>query len=144
MVVIRALVVYFVLLILLRVTTRRVSRSMTPLDMVILFLFGGLSAQAILGDDHSMTSAFLAVGTIAGAHILISVAKVRWPLVGMISEGTPVVVYDDDRWLEDKLRHLRIYKSDVLAEVRQQGLSNLENVRCVIVEPTGGISVVRK
>ena len=45
-IILRSAGAYVFLLIVLRITTHRVSRTMTPLDMGIMFLFGGLSSQA--------------------------------------------------------------------------------------------------
>ena len=143
-VVLRAALMYVLLLFLLRVTSRRVSRMMTPLDMVILFLFGGLSAQAILGEDRSFTNSVLAVATVASLHVMISAGKLRWPMLGRIAEGTPVVVYSNGEWDHRRMRELRIYKGDVMSEARQQGLAGLDGVAYAIVEPTGGVSLIKK
>lgn len=143
-VIIRTAIMYVLLLVILRLTTRRVSRSMTPLDMVILFLFGGLAGQAILGQDRSITNSILAVVTISVIHLMISVLKLKVPLIGRITEGTPVVVYENGEWHDDKMSRLRIYKGDILTDVRQNGLHGMDTVDSVVVEPNGGISIVKK
>ena len=39
-IVLRTVLLYFVILIILRMTTRRILRSATSLDLVVIFLFG--------------------------------------------------------------------------------------------------------
>jgi uncharacterized membrane protein YcaP (DUF421 family) len=143
-VILRTALIYVLLLVILRVTSRRVSRSMTPLDMVILFLFGGMVSQSILGEDRSLTNSLLAIATVSLLHLSISVLKRRLPIIGRITEGTPVVVYQNGAWDEKRLSAIRIYKGDVMVDVRQNGLSNLDQVDKVVVEPNGGISVLTR
>lgn len=141
-IVLRSAGAYLFLLIVLRITTHRVSRTMTPLDMVIMFLFGGLSSQAVLAGDQSIAAALIAVSTIALLHILVSTAKLRWPGLGRVAEGTPSIVFANGEWDERRLQEMRIYKDDVLAEVRQRGIPHLRGVKYAIVENHGGISII--
>ncbi|MEA3087100.1 MAG: hypothetical protein QOC89_4797 [Paraburkholderia sp.] len=139
---IRSAGAYLFLLLVLRVTTHRVSRTMTPLDMVIMFLFGGLSSQAVLAGDQSITAAVIALSTIVLLHIFVSTAKLRFPGLGRVAEGTPSIVFAHGKWNEQRLRELRIYKGDVLAEMRQRGISDIGQVKYAIVETHGGISIM--
>jgi uncharacterized membrane protein YcaP (DUF421 family) len=144
MTVVRALVMYFLLLLMLRITTRRVMRAATPIDMAVIFLFGGLAVQPVLGDDHSITAAALAIFAVAAAHIAISRLKVPMPLIGMITNGTPVLIYSNERWDVSKMRAMSVQEEDVLAEARQNGLHSMSEVDCVIIEHNGGITVMPK
>jgi uncharacterized membrane protein YcaP (DUF421 family) len=75
-------------------------------------------------------------------HVFVSVAKRRWPSLGRVAEGTPTIVYANGQWDERRLREMRIYKGDVLAEMRQRGISHLDDVKYAIVENHGGISIM--
>jgi uncharacterized membrane protein YcaP (DUF421 family) len=143
-IVIRAAVVYFVLLLVLRVTTRRVLRSATPLDLLLIFMFGGLGVQAVLGNDTSATSAVLAMGTFAVLHVMIVALKMRWPKLGLVTEGAPTIVYRDGEWDDRSLQMLRMARRDVVTEIRQGGLRSMDQVEMVIAEHNGGISVIEK
>jgi uncharacterized membrane protein YcaP (DUF421 family) len=141
-IIIRAAIAYFILLLILRITTHRVSRTMTPLDMVIMFLFGGLMGQAVLAGDQSITAGVIGVSTISILHITASTLKIHWPGLGRVVEGTPSIVFANGEWDDRRLREMRIYKGDVLAEMRQRGISRLQDVKYAIVENHGGISIM--
>jgi uncharacterized membrane protein YcaP (DUF421 family) len=143
-IVLTAAVMYLVILIMLRVTTRRIMRSATTLDMAVVFLFGGMAVQPILGQDRSVTGALLSVCTVAGLHLALSRLKLVWPVVGMVTEGTPVVVYANGIWDRKQMRRLRVDERDVRSEMRQNGIKRFGEVQSVIVEHTGGITVVPK
>ena len=62
--VLRAAAAYWVLLFAVRLIGRRTASQMAPFDLVVLFLFAGITITAVLGDDtawwpHSAASARL-------------------------------------------------------------------------------------
>jgi uncharacterized membrane protein YcaP (DUF421 family) len=142
--IIRAAIVYFVLLFVLRVTTRRVLRSATPMDLVLIFVFGGVGVQAILGEDRSITTMLLSLATFSLLHVGISAAKRRWPAIGLYTEGAPTVVYRDGEWDQRSLRSLHMAERDVMTEVRQSGKRSMGEVELVVAEHNGGISIISK
>jgi uncharacterized membrane protein YcaP (DUF421 family) len=94
-IILRVALLYLVVLFTLRMTTRKTMRTSTPLDMVVIFLVGGTATQAVLTGDQSITGVMLAIATIAAMHMLISAAKLCWPVIGFISDGSPVVIYSN-------------------------------------------------
>lgn len=143
-IVLRTAFMYFFILIVLRVTTRRILRSATPLDLVVIFLFGGLAMPSVLSGDMSMTAAILGMATVAGIHFSLSRMRTRWPVIGMLTEGTSVVIYAKDGFDENQMLRSRITMQDVEAEMRQSGATTLEKVDSIIVEHNGGITVMTK
>lgn len=143
-IVIRAALVYLLLTLVLRVTTRRVLRSATPIDMVVIFIFGGLAIQAIMGQDRSITGALLALFTVSLVHIVVSIVMPRWEVLGMIVQGTPVTLFSEGEVDTRRIARMRIQQADLLSEVRQQGLSGFDEVDRIIVEQNGGLSVIPK
>lgn len=141
--IIYAAIIYWVLLFAFRLIGRRGPNMMTPFEIILLFMLGGMGMQAILGADHSLTNALLGIATVVMMHVSVSTLKVWSDRFGRIVDGTPVVVYSKGQWHEDHMRHLRINRQDVLAAARTQGLGRLDQVKYVIVERNGGISVVK-
>ena len=141
-VILRAGGAYLLLLATVRLVGRRTASQLAPFDLVLLFMFGGIAITAVVGEDHSMTAAFTALGTIGLMHVGISAIKARSPWFGRLVDGTPVVIYEDGHWHEDRMRSLRVLEADVMAAVRQRGLMRLEQIRYAIAERDGKISVI--
>ena len=125
-VIIRVALLYLVVLFTLRMTTRKTMRSSTPLDMVVIFLVGGMGTQAILAGDQSITGVTLAISTVASMHMIISAAKLRWSIAGFISDGSPVVIYSNGEWARADMRKLRVQEQDVYAEMREHGYKSMD------------------
>ena len=143
-VIIRAAVAYIILLLAVRLIGRRMASMLAPFDIVVLFLFGGALMTAVLGDDHSLVAAVSVVFSIGLMHVSVSALK-RWlPWFGRVVDGTPIVLYEDGKWHESRMRSLRMLESDVMAAVRQKGLMQLGQVRYAIVERDGKVSIIPK
>ena len=141
-IVLRAAAGYFILLFAVRLIGRRTASMMAPFDLVLLFLFGGITIGAVVGEDHSMVGAISAVFTIGLMHILVSSAKRRFQLVGRVVDGTPIVVFEHGRWHDERMRALHLTDQDVMAAARQRGVERLEQVRYAVVERDGKIAII--
>jgi uncharacterized membrane protein YcaP (DUF421 family) len=142
--VIRAVIVYIALLFVLRVTSRRVLRSATPMDLVLIFVFGGVGVQAILGGDRSIATMLITLATFSLIHVAISALERRWPSIGLYAEGAPAVVFRDGAWDERSLQALHMAQRDIVTEVRQGGRRSMDEIEMVVAEHNGGISILPK
>ena len=127
---------------MLRVTTRRILRSATSLDLVVIFLLGGFAMPSILNGDQSLTGAVLGMSTVAGLHFALSRLRTLWPFIGQITEGTAVSIYARQGFDENQMLRARLTMQDIVAEMRQSGLSDLGEVEAIIVEHNGAITVM--
>jgi uncharacterized membrane protein YcaP (DUF421 family) len=141
-VIIRAAAGYLLLLGMVRLIGRRTASQLAPFDLVVLFIFGGITITAIIGEDHSMVASITALATIGLMHVGVSWVKAHSPWFGRLVDGTPVVIYEDGHWHEDRMRGLRVLESDVMAAARQRGLMRLEQVRYAIAERDGKVSII--
>lgn len=141
--IVNAAIIYWVLLFALRLMGRRGPNMMTPFEIILFFLMGGMGMQAIIGNDHSLTNALLGIFTIVMMHVLVSTLKGWSDRFGRIVDGTPVLIYGKGCWHEESMRRLRVHPQDVMAAARGQGVERMEQIKYVIVERNGGISVVK-
>ena len=141
-VILRAAAAYLLLLTMVRLVGRRTASQLAPFDLVVLFLFGGITITAVIGEDHSLVAALTALCTIGLLHVAVSWLKARSAWFGRLVDGTPIVIYEDGQWHEDRMRALRVLEADVMVAVRQRGLMRLDQVRYAVAERDGKVSIV--
>jgi uncharacterized membrane protein YcaP (DUF421 family) len=142
--IIRAACGYWVLLIVLRLVGRRALEQMTPFEIILMFMLGGIMIQAIVADDRSMVNAILGVLTVASMHVLVTRLKQWSRSFGRWVDGTPVVIVDDRGWHPERMSALRIHKDDVMAAARQRGLKNADDIGFAVAERNGAISIIQQ
>lgn len=142
-VVIRASVMYFVILILLRALGRRELAEMSPFELIVIVVMGDLIQQGVTQEDYSLTGALLAIGTMAVWSLALSYAGFRWSKVEAVAYGIPAVVFHDGRVLEEVLHTQRLRVDDLLDAAREKGIGDLQELELAVLEPDGEFSFVR-
>ena len=143
--VLRGVIVYGVLLVLFRITGKRSLAQITTFDAVLLLIISEAIQQALIDGDESMTNAFLLVLTLLAADVLLSVLTMRWPALDRLVNDAPLVLVEDGRLLEDRLKKARVGLDDILERARElQGLERLDQIKYAVLERSGSITVVPK
>lgn|SRR5690606_25328570 len=141
--VIRAAIVYLVLLVLLQIAGRRSMGQLTAFDFVLLLIISETTQQALVGENFSLINAFLAAGTLIGLDVLISLIKGRAPALDRWIDGAPLVLVRDGVPLKERLDKVRLGEDDVLAAARsKRGLRTMKEIRYAVLETDGEISIV--
>jgi uncharacterized membrane protein YcaP (DUF421 family) len=141
--VLRAAVVYIVLLVVFRIAGERTMSSMTTFDFVLLLIIAEATQQALVGEDFSITKAVLVIITLIGMDIGLSLLKDRSRLFHKLIEGVPMVLVEDGQVLDDRMRWARVDIEDVLQAARErQGLERMDQIKYAVLERTGEISIV--
>jgi uncharacterized membrane protein YcaP (DUF421 family) len=139
----RAIGAYWFLLFVVRVIGRR-RTQMTPFEYILIFLIGGMSIQAIVSDDRSLTNAFVAIAAIGLMHVLVAWLKHRFPKFAKVADGTPVVIIEKGQIDRRRMDQLRLQDQDIMAAARVQGIKTLDQIRYAIVERSGEIAVIKE
>ncbi|HEY7134217.1 MAG TPA: YetF domain-containing protein [Acidimicrobiia bacterium] len=139
----RASVVFVFLIVLTRVLGKRELSEMSPFDVVLLVIMGDLVQQAITSDDRSLTSAFLAIGTIAVWILAMSYGTFRSARLRRLVDGRPTLVVRDGSVIDEALRIERIPMDELLEAARGKGIGDLSHVRVGILESDGSFSFIR-
>ncbi len=143
--VVRALAIYAILLIIFRISGKRSLAQITTFDFVLLLVIGEATQQALLGDDFSMTNAFIVILTLLGLDIALSLLKQRSPKIELLLDDTPLIIVENGRPLKERMDKARIDESDVLTAARElQGLERMDQIKYAVLERSGGVSVIPK
>jgi uncharacterized membrane protein YcaP (DUF421 family) len=141
--VVRAAIVYVVLLVLFRIAGKRSLAQVTTFDLVLLLIISEATQSALANQDDSMTNALLLVVTLIAMNILFSLLARRWSGFGKVIDDVPLVIVKDGKLLQDRARLERISEDEVMEAARQlQGLERLEQVRYAILERSGHITII--
>ena len=143
--ILRALVVYAVLLIVFRIAGKRSLAQITTFDFVLLLVIGEATQQGLLGDDFSLTNAVLVITTLVGLDIGLSLLKDHFPKIGPWVDDVPLVIVEDGKPIQERLKKARVDEADILESAREkQGIERMDQIKYAVLERTGSISVVPK
>jgi uncharacterized membrane protein YcaP (DUF421 family) len=132
---------YFILLLTIRLLTRRPGSQLTLFEFVLIC---GIIIASTLGNDRSLTNATCAVIMVGLLHRAVSYARNRWRRIGLLVDGIPLVIYKTGDWQEEIVREMKIAPEDVLAAARSKGFRSLDEIDYAILERNGQISILSK
>jgi len=135
---------YIFLTLMVRVLTRRPGAQMTQFEFVLVFLMGGIIILSTVGKDHSVTNCTCAVIAVASMHRVTATLKLRYPRLGAILDGTPLVLVREGKWKNDIMQGMRLAPEDVMAASRTKGFRSFDQIDDAILERNGGISIIEK
>jgi uncharacterized membrane protein YcaP (DUF421 family) len=141
---IRAVVGYFLLLLVVRVLNRRAGSQMTPFDFVLILLIGGTIILSTVGTDRSVTNCTCAMIAVGFLHSLLSWAKTKSQRLGRLLDGTPLVIIRKGQRQEEVVHGKKLRFEDIEAAARQAGMRKVEDVEYAILERNGRISIFGK
>jgi uncharacterized membrane protein YcaP (DUF421 family) len=141
--VIRAAIVYIVLLVLFRLAGKRTLAEVTTFDFVLLLIISEATQQAMVDGDNSMTNSLLLVSTLVGLNILMSELKQRFKKIERVLDGMPLLIVEHGHPLHDRMAKERVDINDVLDAAREtHGIETLEEIKYAVLERNGKISIV--
>ena len=141
--VIRALVIYFFLLLIFRVGGKRTLSQTTPFDLILMLIISESVQEAIIGEDHSLTNAFVIIITLVTLDIGLSYVKQYAGKAKRILEGEPLLLVEHGKLLQEPMRKARIDDDDILEAARLvHGIGKLEQIKYAILEVDGNISII--
>ena len=144
-VLVRGFLVYSFLLLFFRISGQRSLGQVTTFDFVLLLIIAETTQQALLGDDYSLTSAFLLIVVLLSIDIGLSLLKRHSPRIDRLLEGLPLVIVEDGKPLRERMTRARVDDEDILSAARTlQGLERMEDIKYAVLERNGGISIIKK
>ncbi|KMV36320.1 DUF421 domain-containing protein [Franconibacter sp. IITDAS19] len=141
--VLRAAGMYVLLLIVLKIAGRRTLLEMNSFDFVLLLIISEATQQALLGNDFSLTGAAITIITLIVLDILFSYLKNTIPRLDLIIDGSPLILVENGKLLEKRMRRSGISEEDILSSARtSQGIERLDQIKFAILEKNGKIAVI--
>lgn len=130
-------------IVVVRIVGLRAFSKMTAFDFVITVATGSLMAGASTATSWSaFAQPCLAVAVLLGVQSGVAWLRQRSETFETIVQNCPVLLMRDGKMLHGALKATRVAEDDLVAKLREANVLNLSDVRAVVLETTGDISVL--
>jgi len=141
--VLRAVIVYVVILVLVRMSGKRTVGQFTPFDMILLVLLGTAVQNSLIGEDVSLLGGLILAATLIGLNYLVGFVTSRSRRADRLIEGAPVVLARDGKLFERVLKKELVSAADFDEAMRQSGCGELDKVKLALLETNGQITIIK-
>lgn len=142
--VLRAVIVYAVILVLVRMSGKRSVAQATPFDMILLVLLGNAVQNSLLGEDVSLVGGLLLAATLIALNYAVGWFTARLPRLRSVVEGEPVLLARNGEVLQRVLRRENVSPADFDEAMRRQGLRDHAQIECAWLESDGTVTLLKR
>lgn len=139
-IVIRAAAAFIILWLVTRAAGRSTLGELSSFELVLFVVLGDLVQQGIVMEDRSLAGSLLAVLTMVLLAALLAYANMRWPKVGKLTQGRPIVLIRDGSIDRKALNSERIGLDELSMLARLAGIEDYSSIRLAILEANGKVS----
>jgi len=140
----RGVVVFFIALILIRISGRRSFGLHTPLDNIITIALGAVLSRAIVGASDFLP--IIAVSTvIVVLHRAIAWGTAHHKGLSKIVQGKKMLLFEDGHFIAAHMGKALVCEEDVMEGVRKSALTeDLLKIDKIYIERNGEMTAIKK
>ncbi|HXB69337.1 MAG TPA: YetF domain-containing protein [Candidatus Acidoferrales bacterium] len=142
--VLRPVLVYFFLVVALRVFGKRELAQLNPFDLVVLLSLSNTVQNAIIGNDNSLTGGLIGALALLAMNYLVVRFLFRHRRLDQIFEGQPTTLIEHGHIIEPALAKELLTRIELTTVLHRQGFDSLEEVERCVLEPGGTFYIQRK
>jgi uncharacterized membrane protein YcaP (DUF421 family) len=141
--IVRAAIVYAVLLVLVRISGKRTVGQFTPFDLVVVMLLAEAVTESLSGGDESLVGGLIVAVTLIVLDIGLAIAGARSKKFDKVIQGEPVLVGRDGEIYKEVLKREKVAEEDLDKALRENDCQ-LEDMRMAVLEVDGQISILKR
>ena len=141
--ILRPILVYFFLVVALRVFGKRELAQLNPFDLVVLLSLSNTVQNAIIGNDNSLTGGLIGALGLLAMNYLVVRFLFRHRRLDQVFEGKPTVLVDHGHVVKKALAQELLTHAELMMVLHRQGFDSLEEVERCVLEP-GGVFYIRR
>jgi uncharacterized membrane protein YcaP (DUF421 family) len=134
---------YIALVVLLRTSGKRTLSKMNAFDMVVTVAFGSTLASILTSRNVALAQGVTALGLLIALQFVCTFLAVRYRWFQNLIKSQPTLVFFQGQFLESALRRQRVTEEEVVAAIRENGVTEPGDVDAVVIESEGSLSVLR-
>ncbi len=142
--VVRATIMYFVIVLLLKVVVKRQTGGVGRTDILVIVLIAEIAGPGFTADYVSVVEGAVLVATVLFWSYAIEYLTHRFPAFERFFDPPPLLLIENGRMLPRNMRTELITKDELMTHLREEGIGDIAEVKQACMEPDGMISIIRR
>lgn len=140
MILVSSLVIYGAVILVVRLNGLRTFSKMSSFDFAVTVAIGSLIAS-VAATSISLTDGVVALVAIVAFQRVLAMAR-RRTAVETVVDNRPILLMTGEQMITEHMGESRITPSDLRAKLREANVTEWSQVRAVVLETTGDVSVL--
>tara|TARA_R110002167_G_scaffold3457_11_gene16896 strand:- start:2062 stop:2589 length:528 start_codon:yes stop_codon:yes gene_type:complete len=139
---IAAVFIYLYIMFVTRVTGKRTFAKMTSFDFAVTIAMGSILADAVNKPVSNLMPAIVSLALLAGLQAIFAKILSSSDTAQKVITNTPILLMKNGVILRENLNKALVSQADLMGKLREANVLQLSQVKAVIFETTGDISVL--
>jgi len=140
-IILTAIGIYMALVILTRISGKRSFSKMSSFDFAMTVSIGSILATVIVSKSVSLQYGIIGLVLIYSLQMVVAAAR-HWKPIRNLVDNKPTLLMQNGKLIAANLKKCKVTESDVKAKLREANVIQLSEVKAVVFESTGDISVL--
>lgn len=141
---IRTIIIYFALIVSIRLLGKRQVGELELSELVITFMLSELATVPILDASVPILHTVVPIVVLITSEIISSFLVTKSPFIKKLLNGNPSYIIKKGKVNQKELQKLRMGLPELLGELRLKDIGNIDDVDYAILEENGKLSVFEK
>ena len=141
-IVIRVVVMFSMIILFLRFTGKRGVRQLSIFELTIILSLGSIAGDPMFTEDLPIIQAVIIMSTVIALYRLCTWIMMKYQPFEDLLEGKAIYIVEEGQLVLDKIKEGKMSHDEFFAEMRQQGIEHLGQVRIGLLETDGNLSIL--
>jgi uncharacterized membrane protein YcaP (DUF421 family) len=133
--------IYLAIIIFTRIAGKRSFSKMSSFDFAMTVAVGSILATTILSKSVSLIQGIVGLAAVYILQISAAILR-RYSWFQKAIDNSPLLLMDGKKVLHKNLKKARVTEGDLRSKLREANVLDLSQIRAVVFETTGDISVL--
>lgn len=139
----RALILYAIVFLVIRLMGKRELSKVQPFELAIIILIADLASAPMSSRAISIFDGIIPIITLLIAYIIFTIIIQTSNKAQDVVCGTISPIIKDGKILEDEFKRLQYTIPDLMSQLRECNVFQIQDVKYAIVETNGNLSVIK-
>jgi len=140
-IILSAIGIYIAVILFTRIAGKRSFSKMSSFDFAMTVALGSMVASTILSKSVSLWEGVVGLAAVYILQLSVAILR-RFKFIRDAVDNGPLLLMDGQTVLYDNLKKARVTEEDLKSKLREANVIRLKEVRAVVFEATGDISVL--
>lgn len=141
---IRTVLLYILIIFALKTMGKRQISELQTSELVVTLLISNIAAIPMQNTGQPLISGVVPIIVLIAFEVIVSILMLKNSKFRKLICGSPIVVINNGKVMQNELKMLRMTIEDLFEELRQMDVFSLADVSYAIVETNGKLSVLKK
>ncbi|WP_204345062.1 DUF421 domain-containing protein [Psychroserpens algicola] len=140
-IILTAIGIYIAIVLITRISGKRSFSKMSSFDFAVTVAIGSIMATVIISKSVSLLQGITGLLIMYAIQMIVAYGR-RFKGIRHLMDNKPTLLMKDGKIIEGSLEKCHVTESDLKAKLREANVIQLSEIKAVVFESTGDISVL--